>query len=70
MAKKDDLVHLKVSGNLIYVICHNEKQQHEVIKNMTAPGKCIFEGFEVWEDETVILTFRVLDYDELKPVKN
>ena len=29
MAKKDDLVHLKVSGNLIYVICHNEKQQHE-----------------------------------------
>ena len=67
---KDDMVHLKVEGNLIYVICHNEKQQETVIKNMTEPGKCVFEGYEVWEEETVILKFRVLDYDELKPVRN
>ena len=31
---KDDFVNLKVSGNLIQVICHNEKQQQKVIKNM------------------------------------
>ncbi len=68
--KKNDLVHLKVEGNLIYVICHNEIQQQTVIKNMTEPGKCVFEGYEVWEDETVILTFRVLDYEDLRPVKN
>ena len=37
---------------------------------MTEPGKCVFEGYEVWEEETVILTFRVLSYDELKPVRN
>ena len=67
---KDNMVHLKVEGNLIYVIRHNEKQQETVIKNMTEPGKCVFEGYEVWEEETVILTFRVLDYDELKPVRN
>ena len=67
---KDNMVHLKVEGNLIYVICHNEKQQETVIKNMTEPGKWVFEGYEVWEEETVILTFRVLDYDELKPVRN
>ena len=67
---KDNMVHLKVEGNLIYVICHNEKQQETVIKNMTEQGKCVFEGYEVWEEETVILTFRVLSYDELKPVRN
>ena len=70
MKKKDDMVHLKVEGNFIYVICHNETQQQTVIKNMTEPGKCVFEGYEVWEDETVILTFRVLDYEDLRPIKN
>ncbi len=64
------MVHLRVDGNLIYVICHNEKQQQKVIKNMTEPGKCVFEGYEVWEEDTVILTFRVLDYDDLRPPKN
>jgi len=67
---KDDFVNLKVSGNLIQVICHNEKQQQKVIKNMTEPGKCVFEGYEHWEDETVILTFRVLDYVDMKPSQN
>tara|TARA_R100000005_G_C4961623_1_gene178045 strand:- start:710 stop:916 length:207 start_codon:yes stop_codon:yes gene_type:complete len=67
---KDDMVHLRVDGNLIYVICHNEKQQQKVIKNMTEPGKCVFEGYEVWEEDTVILTFRVLDYEDLRPPKN
>ena len=64
------MVHLRVDGNLIYVICHNEKQQQKVIKNMTEPGKCVFEGYEVWEEDTVILTFRVLDYEDLRPPKN
>ena len=64
------MVHLRVDGNLIYVICHNEKQQQKVIKNMTEPGKCVFEGYEVWEEDTVILTFRVLDYEDLRPQKN
>jgi len=67
---KDDMVHLRVDGNLIYVICHNETQQQKVIKNMTEPGKCVFEGYEVWEEDTVILTFRVLDYEDLRPPKN
>lgn len=67
---KNDMVHLRVDGNLIYVICHNEKQQQKVINNMTEPGKCVFEGYEVWEEDTVILTFRVLDYEDLRPPKN
>jgi hypothetical protein len=66
----DNLVNLKVVGNLIQVICYNETQQQSVIKNMTKPGNCIFEGYEVWEDETVILTFRLLDYDDMKPTTN
>ena len=37
---------------------------------MTEPGKCVFEGYEHWEDETVILTFRVLDYIDMKPSQN
>ena len=66
----DNLANLKVVGNLIQVICYNETQQQSVIKNMTKPGNCIFEGYEVWEDETVILTFRLLDYDDMKPTTN
>ena len=34
----DNLVNLKVVGNLIQVICYNETQQQSVIKNMTKPG--------------------------------
>ena len=41
-----------------------------VIDRMVKPGNCVFEGFEPWEDETVILTFRLLDYDDIKPINN
>ena len=52
--KQDDFVYCNVVGNLIKVICHKESQQQTVIKNMTEPGNCVFEGFEIWEDDTVI----------------
>ena len=65
-----DFVYVNSVGNLIKVICHKESQQKTVIENMTKPGNCVFEGYEVWEDEQVILTFRVLDYPDVKPTKN
>jgi len=37
---------------------------------MIKPGNCVFEGFEVWEVDTVILTFRVLEYEDLTPRVN
>jgi len=72
MKKKmnEDFVYCKVEGSLISVICHKESQQQRVIENLTSPGNVVFVGYEVWEDETTILTFRVLDYEELKPTKN
>jgi hypothetical protein len=68
--KSDKLVYVNVVGNLIKVIAHTESQQQSVIDRMVKPGNCVFEGFEPWEDETVILTFRLLDYDDIKPVNN
>ena len=70
MNMKNDMVHVNVVGNLIKVICHNETQQQRVIENMTTPGNCVFEGYEVWEEDTVILTFRLLDYDDIRPTQN
>ena len=68
---KKDFIHLSVVGNLIKCIVYNEEQAAQVIKNMTGPNtNCVFEGYEPWEDETSILTFRVLDYDDVKPVRN
>ena len=49
-------------GNLIKVIAHTESQQAYVIDTMVKPGNCVFEGFEPWEDDVVILTFRLLDF--------
>ena len=69
-SNKEKLVYVKVVGNLIKVISHTESQQQSVIDRMVKPGNCVFEGFEPWEDETVILTFRLLDYDDIKPVNN
>jgi len=69
-SNKEKLVYVKVVGNLIKVISHTESQQQSVIDRMVEPGNCVFEGFEPWEDETVILTFRLLDYDDIKPVNN
>ena len=65
-----DFVYVNAVGNLIKVICHKESQQKTVIENMTNPGNCVFEGYEVWEDEQVILTFRVLDDYEITPKLN
>ena len=68
--ENNDLVHVNVVGNLIKIICHTEKQQQRVIDMMTKPGNCVFEGFEPWEDEIVILTFRLLEFPDIKPVQN
>ena len=65
-----DFIYCNVVGNLINIICYKESQQQTVIDNMTKPGSCVFEGFEIWEDNTVILTFRVLDFEDMKPTLN
>ena len=52
------------------VIAHSESQQQSVIDRMVKPGNCVFEGFEPWEDETVILTFRLLEFEGMKPTLN
>jgi len=67
---KEKLVYVNVVGNLIKVIAHTEEQQAYVIDTMTKPGNCVFEGFEPWEDDVVILTFRLLDFDDMKPTLN
>jgi len=67
---KKDFVYCSVEGNLIRVVCHKKKQEETVIKNLTEPGNVIFEGYEPWEDNISILTFRVLDYEDIKPVRN
>ena len=61
----DNQVMVKTDGDLIYVICNSEEQQHTVVKKMTTDN-CLLESYEVWEDEKVILTFRVLDEYEVK----
>ena len=67
--KYDNRVMVKTDGDLIYIICNEESQQEEVTKRMVNDN-CILEHYEVWEDEQVILTFRVLDNYELKPELN
>ena len=61
----DNQVMVKTDGDLIYVICNSEEQQDTVVKKMTSDN-CLLESYEVWEDEKVILTFRVLDEYEVK----
>ena len=68
--KNTNVVYCNVVGNLIKIICYTESQQQTVINNMIKPGNCVFEGFEVWEVDTVILTFRVLEYEDLTPRVN
>ena len=68
---KSDFVHVSVQGNLIKCVVYSDDQATKVIKNMTgANTNCVFEGYEPWEDNTSILTFRVLDYDDKQPVQN
>ena len=46
-----------------------EEQQEKVVEKMTTDN-CLLEEYEVWEDEKIILTFRVLDNYEIKPELN
>tara|TARA_B100000927_G_scaffold162506_1_gene130926 strand:+ start:381 stop:599 length:219 start_codon:yes stop_codon:yes gene_type:complete len=69
--KKNDFVHVSVVGNLIKCIVYSDEQATKVINNMTGPNtNCVFEGYEPWEEDTTILTFKVLDYDDIRPVQN
>ena len=61
----DNQVMVKTEGDLIYIICNSEEQQDTVVKKMTT-DKCLLESYEVWEDNKVILMFRVLDNYEIK----
>ena len=61
----DNQVMVKTEGDLIYIICNSEEQQDTVVKKMTT-DKCSLESYEVWEDDKVILMFRVLDNYEIK----
>ena len=67
--KWDNHVMVKTQGDLIFVICHNEEQQETVVKKITTDN-CLLEEYEVWEDEKIILTFRVFDNYEIKPELN
>ena len=68
---ESDFVHVSVVGNLIKCVVYSDDQATKVIKNMTGPNtNCVFEGYEPWEEDTVILTFKVLDYDDIRPVQN
>jgi hypothetical protein len=63
--QSENQVMVKTEGDLIYVVCNSEEQQDTVVKRMTTDN-CILESYEVWEDEKVILMFRVLDDYEVK----
>ena len=68
----DNLVFVRTKGDLIYVVCNQEKQQDTVIEKMTTDN-CILEHYEEWDkgkDKKWILTFRVLDEFELRPEYN
>ena len=67
--QSDIQVMVKTNGDLIYIVCNKEEQQETVVKRMTTDN-CILENYEVWEDEQVILTFRVLDDYEITPKLN
>tara|TARA_X000000368_G_scaffold407648_1_gene387322 strand:- start:253 stop:498 length:246 start_codon:yes stop_codon:yes gene_type:complete len=69
----DNAVYVKTDGDKIAIICNEEDQIQKVIKNMTKPGNCVFEGYEEWdekEDMKWILTFRLLDDYERYPDLN
>ena len=67
--QSDNQVMVKTNGDLIYIVCNKEEQQETVVKRMTTDN-CMLENYEVWEDEQVILTFRVLDDYEITPKLN
>ena len=68
----DNKVFVKTNGDLIYVICNKESQQEKVIKKMTNDN-CILESYEEWDEDDdmkCILTFKILDENDLKPELN
>ena len=67
--QSDNQVMVKTNGDLIYIVCNKEEQQETVVKRMPTDN-CILENYEVWVDEQVILTFRVLDDYEITPKLN
>ena len=70
--KHDNQVMVKTAGDLIYIICHKEEQQDNVVKRMTTDN-CLLESYEEWDDgddKKWILTFRVLDNYEVTPNLN
>ena len=67
--KWDNEVMVKTAGDLIYIVCHKEEQQEKVVQKMTTDN-CLLESYEIWEDEKIILTFRVLDNYEIIPELN
>ena len=70
--KWDNQVMVKTQGDLIYIVCHKQEQQDNVVKRMTTDN-CLLESYEEWDegkDKKWILTFRVLDEFELKPEYN
>ena len=70
--RPDNKVFVKTNGDLIYVICNKESQQDKVIKKMINDN-CILESYEEWDegdDMKWILTFKILDENDLKPELN
>ena len=70
--RPDNKVFVKTNGDLIYVICNKESQQEKVINKMTNDN-CILESYEEWDegdDMKWILTFKILDENEVKPELN
>jgi|TARA_R100001510_G_C7469290_1_gene86270 hypothetical protein len=62
-------LYIKASGNKITIICNSKEQEEFVIKSMSTPY-CMLDEYEVWEGEQTILTFKVLDYPDVEPLKN
>jgi|TARA_R100000030_G_scaffold58071_1_gene43748 hypothetical protein len=65
--QSDNKVMVRTDGDLIYVICKSQEEQDSVVKYLSTES-CKLEDYEVWEDEKVILTFRVHDGDESEKV--
>ena len=68
----DNMVYIKTNGDMIYVICNEEKQMDDVNKRFYGSGNELI-GYEEWDegnDMKWILIFRILDDYETKPNLN
>ena len=48
--KWDNQVIVKTNCDLIYIICHKEEQQDNVVKRMTTDN-CLLESYEEWDED-------------------